>query len=167
MHFWYFYIVVLVIKNAKHFAYNIHMTDGVWVQSILSSPRLILISLKRYCESTEEVSLLSDFNFMSVSVVNYGSLTVYIDVWYFFFTERYECNISQLNSLNDVIHKLDSSVNLVFSKCMFISIHILSWYEYWTDNKITFAKANTFSTSGCHRKLSYCKHLFICPVHNF
>lgn len=84
-----------------------------------------------------------------------------------FFTERYECNISQLNSLNDVIHKLDNSVNLVFSKCMFISIHILSWYEYWTDNKITFAKANTFSMSGCHRKLSYCKHLFICPVHKF
>lgn len=45
------------------------MTDGVRVQSILSSHRLILISLKRYCESTEEVSLLSDFNFMSVSVV--------------------------------------------------------------------------------------------------
>lgn len=85
----------------------------------------------------------------------------------FFFTERYECNISHFNSLNDVIHELDNSVNLVFSKCMFISIHILSWYEYWTDNKITFAKANTFSTSGCHRKLSYCKHLFICPVHKF
>lgn len=84
-----------------------------------------------------------------------------------FFTERYECNISHLNSLNDVIYKLDNSVNLVFSKCMFISIHILSWYEYWTDNKITFAKANTFSTSGCHRKLSYCKHLFICSVHKF
>lgn len=42
-----------------------------------------------------------------------------------FFTERYECNISHFNSLNDVIHELDNSVNLVFlNVCLLAYIYL-------------------------------------------